>query len=152
MNDPRTVRAIERIRDLATEPEHVGRGQRAAGQPLGQRFALDQLHDQIVDVPITADVVEGADVGVVEARRHARLALETRTHIGLLGELGGQDLDRHVTAEPGVPRPVDLAHPPRAERGDDLVRAETGASSELHPNILHQAAATDEGRRNRSIW
>ena len=39
----------------------------------------------------------------------------------------GQHLDRHVALEPRVPRPVDLAHPARAERRDDLVGTEASS-------------------------
>ena len=37
--------------------------------------------------------------------------------------LPGQDLDRDVAVELLVPRPVDFAHPTRAERREDLVGA-----------------------------
>ena len=56
-----------------------------------------------------------------------RLALEPRAAIGIAGEDGGQDLDGDVALEPRVARPVDLAHAARADRRDDLVRAESGA-------------------------
>jgi hypothetical protein len=37
----------------------------------------------------------------------------------------GQDFDRNLAREPGIPRPVNLSHPSRAKRGEDLVGAET---------------------------
>ena len=43
-----------------------------------------------------------------------------------------QHLDRDVALEPRVARAVDLAHAARAERRQDLVRAEALAGSEGH--------------------
>ena len=48
------------------------------------------------------------------------------------GERLGQDLDRDNAIETRVARFVDLAHAARAERRDDLVRAETGAGGKRH--------------------
>ena len=47
--------------------------------------------------------------------------LEPRAAVRVRGERLGQNLDRHVAAEPGIPRAVDVAHPARPEQGDDLV-------------------------------
>ena len=43
-----------------------------------------------------------------------------------------QDLDRHLAPEPRVERPVDLSHPSRAERRQDLVGAETSPDCQGH--------------------
>jgi hypothetical protein len=40
------------------------------------------------------------------------------------GDLGKENLDRDLAAEPSVARPVDLAHAARPERGYDLVGSE----------------------------
>jgi len=59
--------------------------------------------------------------------QHPGLALEPRQIPGILRERVGNALDRDVPFEPGIPRPVHLAHAADAERGEDLVRAQTGA-------------------------
>ena len=46
------------------------------------------------------------------------------------GHVRREDLDRDRALEPRVLRLVDLAHPARADRRDDLVGAEAGAGSE----------------------
>ena len=56
-----------------------------------------------------------------------RLDLEAGEGAGIAPNVVRQNLDGDVAPEPRVPRPVDLAHPARAERGEDLVGAETGA-------------------------
>src|SRR6185503_6070569 len=100
----------------------------AARDAVRQRLALEQLHDQIV----VADVVEGADVRMVQRRDRLRLALEARAQIGSMCELRRQDLDGDAAIEPGVAGAVDLAHPARAERPDDLVWTEARSWGELH--------------------
>ena len=58
-----------------------------------------------------------------------------------------QDLDRHLAREPRVPRPVDLPHPARAERRDDLVGTEARAGGKAQlpdsvhdPEVRHQVS------------
>ena len=54
-----------------------------------------------------------------------RLALEPRARDPASAANGWrQDLDRDVAVEPGVAGAIDLAHAARAERAEDLVRAE----------------------------
>jgi len=45
-----------------------------------------------------------------------RLALESRHSFGVRDKRLGQGLDRHVAIQPGVARPVDLAHAARPEQ------------------------------------
>ncbi len=53
-----------------------------------------------------------------------RLAREAGAALGIGGEVGRQDLDRHVATELAVARAIDLAHAAGAERSDDRVGAE----------------------------
>ena len=69
-----------------------------------------------------ADVVDGEDVGVIERGDGARLLLEAAQPVRIGREPRGQDLDRDVAPEPRVAGAVHLAHPARADRGDDLGR------------------------------
>ena len=56
-----------------------------------------------------------------------RLQLEAAQPLGVARDLGGQHLERHGAAQPGVARAVDLAHPARAERRDDFVGTQGGS-------------------------
>ena len=58
------------------------------------------------------------------------LALEARESIGVACEGLWQDLDRDITIELGVARPVYLAHSAFADLRGDFVDAETGAGGE----------------------
>ena len=59
--------------------------------------------------------------------------LDRRAHqLGVRGEVGREDLDRDDAIEARVLRAIDLSHPSRAERSEDLVRTESGAGFKRH--------------------
>ena len=60
------------------------------------------------------------------------LALPVRTFqtARLACYFGGEHLNRDVTSKARVARPIDFAHPARANGVDDLIRAEAGADGE----------------------
>ena len=70
-----------------------------------------------------AEVEDREDVGMGEGRDREGLPLEARDGLGVGGEPVGKDLDGDLAAEPGVARPVDLAHASGPERRQHLVRA-----------------------------
>ena len=104
--------------------------QRTARETVGNRFALQQLHDQVVAAVLLPDVVERADVGMVQARDSLGFALEALGGHATIGLAGEQQLDRDFAIEAGVFREVHLAHATRSERGDYFVRAQASAGSE----------------------
>ena len=67
-----------------------------------------------------------------ERRDRLRLPLEAGERVGVGGEALREDLDRDVAVEPRVARPVDLPHPARAERRQDLVGSEARAGRKRH--------------------
>jgi len=77
---------------------------------VSERRPFDQFHDQIVG----ADIVNLADVGVIQRRNRTHFALKAVAE-ALSGNLDCADRG------PGTPRPC-----PRAEGRQDLVRAEPG--------------------------
>ena len=92
-----------------------------------QRLSLDVFHDDEVDAVFTADVEDGADVGMAERGERARLALEAASGLGIGQQLRTKDLQRDAAVEPCVSRLEDLSHPAAADRRDDLIRSEAAA-------------------------
>ena len=125
MDDAAAVSLLERTGDLRAVSNDVGDWQRTAREPIGNGFALDQLHDQIVGVILMSDVVQRADMRMVELRDHFRFTLEARSALRVCGERSGKNLDRYVAVKTRVTRAVDLPHPARAYAREDLVRTET---------------------------
>ena len=75
-------------------------------------------------------VVQRADVRMRERGDGLGFSLEPVAELRVVGDPGGEDLDRDRAIEAGVARPVDLAHPARTERGHDFVRTKARAGSE----------------------
>ena len=70
------------------------------------------------------DAVDRRDVRVIQGREDARLTLEPREAVRIHGKDHWQNLDRHLTSELRIPGAIDLAHPPGAQLGGDLVRSQ----------------------------
>src|SRR5262245_59304173 len=96
MGDAGAMGAVERVRNLDGDRcrgfDRKRRSWRSA-QPIGQRFTLEVLEDEIVEVAVAADVVERADMGIVERGDGPRFLLETAARFGLGRERAGEDLD-----------------------------------------------------------
>jgi hypothetical protein len=136
VDDALRVGGGEALAHLCRQIDRLRRRQWALRQTLAQGLPLQELEDGVADVILDTDVEQGADVRVVQARDRAGLPLEAGEGVGVFGHALGQDLDRHVTVEPGVAGTVNLTHAPGPDRLQDLVRAETVARGERHRAIL----------------
>jgi hypothetical protein len=121
VDDTRAVRPVERVGNLDADPERLAARKRAFAEARRERFAFDELHDEVVDVAFATHVVEDADVGMVEPRDGLRLALETRAHFAVGREMLREHLDGDVAAQARVARAIHLACRPR-RAGDRRVR------------------------------
>ena len=138
MDDAAAMRGGERARNLDGVLERGVERHRAAR--LGERGAVEKLHDQKTDFgvvvvpggPFAADVVERADVRMVERRDRFRLALEALPHLVARRDVGMDDLESDQPIETGVPGLVDLAHPASPEGAEDFVRSQTCAGVQDH--------------------
>ena len=127
MGDALPVRLVEGVRNLDSDLQRLIERQRPLLQPLGQRVALEILHDQEVGALVLAHVVQRANVRVIQAGDGLRLALEPLLEVGVCGDMRGEDFDGDGAVQAGVAGFVHLAHAARAEGGEDFVGAERGA-------------------------
>src|SRR5881394_3686567 len=84
--------------------------QRPAGDAIGQRLTVDELHDDVIEPGVVADIVDGADARVIELRREPRFDVESPARVRIAAHGGAYDLDGHYSPEAGVARSIDLAH------------------------------------------
>jgi hypothetical protein len=101
VHDPRVVGGVERAGGLA-QPAQRGRVRdRVAGaQAVGHRPSAHQLHDHERAPVVLADVVDRHHVGVRrQAGGGAGLALEALAGALVLGQVRGEQLDRHRAVE-----------------------------------------------------
>ena len=126
MDDARAVRTMQRLRDLRADRNRLVGRPRTSLQTIGERLAFEKLHDEEADarrrvadranrrhVP---DVVQRADMRVIERGDRPRFALEPFAELRIRCERRRQDFDRDDAIQPGVAGLVDLAHAARTEQ------------------------------------
>ena len=141
MDDSRAVRFVERVGDLDRVVKGLVQRQRAPRQAIGEGFTLEQLHHDEVGTAVVPDVVERTDVRMVQRGDGARFSLKALTQLRVRCHLGGEHLDRNHPVEPRVARAIHLAHPARAEGGNDLVRAQSDSGSQ-QGSVLNTESST----------
>ena len=113
---------------------------RPSPQPPLEILALDVAHgDEEIAVDL-AGLVDGQDVGVIDGRRHLRLAQEARLGFRVGAELRGDDLEGDLATEAGLLGKVDDAHTASAEDGLDPIRTELGTDSRIRAHRIPQRA------------
>jgi len=130
MNDALLVRGFECVGDLLGDREGFVEWNRATRNTLRQVVALDQFHHERGDALALFESVDGGDIRMIQRGEDPGFASESRQSLRIARERLRQDLDRHITIELPVPRPIDLAHTAAPEQVGQLEDAETGAWSE----------------------
>ena len=106
MHDALLVGGVECIANLRCVLKSLSDRQRTP-----EYSAFDVLHDQVV----RPDIMQRANVGVIQGSYCVRFALES------FGELFVRNLDRDHAIQPRIVSFVDFAHPTGAKEREDLV-------------------------------
>jgi hypothetical protein len=133
MHEAAGVRRRERARDVAEPSQSHRHAHRRIADERAQRAPRDELHrDERVPL-VLAHVEHGHGVGVVQRRRRARLAHETRRALRSLDALDAKDLERDQAIELLVVRSVHAAHAAFAHaRFDHVAVVEDVSQRERH--------------------
>ena len=86
-----------------------------------QRHAVQKFHGDEGLPILLADVVDGADVGMVQRRRGLGFALKAGEGLRVAGNIFRQELQGDEAMQPRVFGFVNHAHPAAAELLDDAV-------------------------------
>jgi len=126
MEDAGRVGALERARDVACDDHEVPHRELAftaarCGEDLVEPFAWHELHREVRHTPIATGLDDVDDVVVAQLRDGACLTFETRTRLGVRGDLGPEQLERDLAAERALLREVHRAHSAFAEARDQPV-------------------------------
>src|SRR5437667_9910170 len=78
-----------------------------SGDAMLQRHAVQELHDEERMAVLLPDLMDRADIGMVESRGRLRLPLETSQCLGVSGHLVRQELQGNKTMESSVLGLVD---------------------------------------------
>ncbi len=134
MNDAAAVCGIERLCHLDPERQGLLDRERAATKPFRERLPREVLHDKKIHAINMSDVVQTADVRMIEGGDGARLTEKTRASLGVSCRLARQQLDRYRASQPGIAGPVHVSHATTTQQRQDLVRAQAGTGGNGHQN------------------
>ena len=132
MDNALAVRDRECIGDGDPDLENLAERHGTFTNTLGQGLAFEKLHDEVVGAGVRADVVEMADVGMIERGDGAGLALHALLEFGRVGEMCSENFNGYDAIEPSVAGAVDLAHAARSERRLNFIWSKFRAGSQRH--------------------
>ena len=99
---PERCAVWRRVAQLIDHRHGLRGRERAAFEDGGQVPAAHQTHDEIGRVRLAPVVVQRDDVRMLERRDHLRFGLETTDEGRVVGEVGTDDLDRHLATDSGL--------------------------------------------------
>ncbi|WNM33734.1 hypothetical protein RKE30_26820 [Streptomyces sp. Li-HN-5-11] len=108
VHDAGPVDIGQRPREGGAHTYHTPLRQRSTRQKTAQRGTLDQLHDQVRAVVVTAGVVDGDQSGVLQAGQKDGLRGESVLRLRV--RAGPEDLDSHRPPKARVDALVDVGH------------------------------------------
>src|SRR6185369_16294837 len=122
MNDPLRMRRDQRICHLDGYLEQVLQIHCVpAPDPLLQALTFQLLHDNEGMTLVVVDVMNDANVGMVQLRGGARFAYKALQGFAIVEELLRNELQGNVTAKPHVLGFIDNPHAPAAEFSYDAI-------------------------------
>ena len=146
MDEPARVGGVQGGCDLRGDRDRLLLGQRPLREQLFELGAVDEAHRDVQLAGDLAGVVDGDDVRVVDRGGQPRLAQEALAEALVLGELGGEDLQRHRPLECEVVGAVDDAHPAAADQRFQPVAGKLAADPGVEVLIAPTAAASASRR------
>src|SRR5208337_2834050 len=141
------VGGIERVGDFNRQIHQRVVVHRAGTDGVLEGEALEELHGDEGLAFVLADLVDGADIRMVQGRGGLRLALETGQRLWVFGDFIGQEFQRHEAAQLQV---FSLIHDPHAATAKPFNRAVVRDSLPDHwKGILrgHVGQVNETGRR-----
>jgi hypothetical protein len=102
----------EGIGNLNRQLQHLVERKRLVGNEMLQGSAVEKLHCNELSPVLLPDVVNGADVGVIQRRSGLGFAAESFESSGVVEHFGRQEFQSHGAMEPCVLGFVDDTMPP----------------------------------------
>jgi hypothetical protein len=121
VDDSFRVCRVERVGNLDTQIEHRFDLQRLATDEMPECLPLQQFHRNESSAICLVDLVDRADVWVVQGGRSLGLPLETAQGLRVVGEFVWKELKDDVATKLEVFRLVHHAHAPAANLAEDAV-------------------------------
>ncbi len=91
VNDAFRVRRIQRVRDFDSQRQQKFLRYRAPVNAMLQRHSFQKFHGDKRMPVLLADIVNGADVGMIQRRGRLRLALKAGQHVRVSRDVWRQE-------------------------------------------------------------
>src|SRR6266566_3718519 len=151
MNDAFGVRGIQGVGDLDAQREQSFQFHGTAGNAVLQGCAFQKLHGNERLPFLFPDVVDGADVGMIQGGRSLCFSLESGESMRITGYILRQKLERDETVETSVLRFVNHSHPAAAELLDDAVMRDGLADHAEKPLLARHVRLRVEPSQRRVL-
>jgi hypothetical protein len=115
VNDSLRVRGVESVGDLNRNFQQFGHSERLSYDAMLEGHALHQLHREEGVAIVLADLVNGADVGMIQGGSGTGFAPEALEGLTVIGDIVGQEFQRDVAAKIFVFGLIDHTHPAATE-------------------------------------
>src|SRR5215470_5204643 len=132
MSDAQRMSFVECVRDLNGVSKGFIERQRSFGETFGECFPFEKFHNEEVDSVVMAQIVEDADVWVIEARYRLCFALKSLLELRLFRKMRGQNLYCNRAPETRILRLIHLSHSTHANRMQDFIRTQFGSGGNSH--------------------
>ena len=121
MDDAFGMGGVESTGDLNSEFEQAREIERFSGDVVFESLAFEQFHGDEGTAFKFADIVDGANIGVIQGRGGARFTAKAFDGLRVLRNIVGQEFQGDVAAETRVFGFVDHAHATAAEFSEHVV-------------------------------
>ena len=132
MDDAGAVCRIETVGDPDRDVHDLGHRQPVVQQVGVERLALEQLHGDERLAVLFADLVNRADVRMIERRRRPRLEPEALGRLRAALQIAWQELQRDVPAKRQILGLIDDAHAARTDAAQDPIVGDLSAFESAH--------------------
>ena len=121
MHDAFRMSSVESAGHLHRDVEQFVHRHRLAIDAMPQRLAFEQLHDDERTGVLLVNLMNGADVGIVQRGCGAGFALKSLESLGVLGQFVGKEFQSDIAAEAQILGLIDNTHPAATELLNDPV-------------------------------
>ena len=142
VHDSLRVRRIQAVGDLDADLQELRNLDGLDGDAVLEGLAFEQFHRDEGPAFELSDVVDRADVGVIERRCRARFPAKPLDRLGIPGNVVRKELQRDIPAEPRVPRLVDHAHAAPTQLFEDAVMGD-GATDDRRGVCQRRGSLSD---------
>ena len=120
VEDALVMGVLQGIADLLDDLDRLAGGERGVADEFLEVGAVHELHEEVEQVIPLAEVEDGDDVGMLEPCQGLRFTLEAQGEVGVMLRGAGEDLERHIAIEPGLPGVIHGTHASSSEQANDF--------------------------------